>query len=59
MWSGSEPWKEWIHAELTQETIEDMISKSVATALDACGVVQKAEEQIQKRKDDQGFLGSQ
>ena len=31
-----EPRKEWIHAEQTQGTLEDMITKSVTAALDAC-----------------------
>ena len=33
-----EPRKEWICAEQTQGTLEDMISKSVAAALDTHGL---------------------
>ena len=50
--------KEWIHAEQTQGTLEDMIAKSMAAALDAHEVAQKKEKDL-KGKDGQGFPGSQ
>ena len=49
-----EPRKERIRAEHTQGTLEDMIAKLVAAALDARKVAQKKEEDL-KRKDSQDF----
>ena len=53
-----EPRKEWIHAEQTQGTLEDMIAKLVAAALDAHEAAQKKEKDL-KGKDGQDFPGSQ
>ena len=53
-----EPRKERVHVEQTQGTLEDMISKSVAAALDACEVVQTKEKETLKGKDGQDFPGS-
>ena len=52
-----EPRKEQICAEQTQDTLEDMIAKSVAAALDAHEAAQK--ENDLKGKDGQDFPGSQ
>ena len=46
-----EPIKEWICAEQTQGTLEDMISKSVVASLDACEAAQKKEKETLKGKD--------
>ena len=50
-----EPRKEQIGAEQTQGTVEDMISKSAAAALDICEAVQKKKKETLKGKDGQIF----
>ena len=52
-----EPRKERIRAEHTQGTLEDMIAKSVAAALDAREAAQKKEKDS-KGKDGQDFPDS-
>ena len=53
-----EPRKEWIRAEHTQGTLEDMITNSVAAGPDAHEAAQK-KEKGSKGKDGQDFPGSQ
>ena len=53
-----EPRKKQIHAEQTQGTLEDMITKLVAAALEAREAAQKKEKDS-KGKDGQDFPGSQ